>query len=165
MSAVPSARAAEPIEGRWAMAGGKLEIRASGDGFANRWLKQRPGISCPRTDDQDGDMRLRGRGRRYSGAWAWVQRKPSGACVPIGRGPMTVSVSANGRRARLEADPPPGWRDHQSYRLRRIGRLRLARLSGWQRRLLDRPWPPVEQLGAVPPLRRFPFPERAQFAR
>jgi hypothetical protein len=43
------ASASEPIEGRWSMGGGIVELQAEEGAFTSRWIGQRPGIFCPAT--------------------------------------------------------------------------------------------------------------------
>jgi hypothetical protein len=170
------ATAAEPIEGRWSMGGGLVELRRSGDGFASHWVRQRPGILCPAIDDQDGDLRLDGDDGNYSGTWNWVLRSDDGKCESIGRGPVTVTVAADGRTARLEADAPAGYSDHESHALtyvrgdepaglRRLSPEELAAVPDLVDPLeLSKPLDAVE-LAAVPRLQRLPFQGRAPFVR
>jgi hypothetical protein len=157
------ARAAAPIEGRWSMGGGVVELRASGDAFESRWIRQRPGNRCPDLDDRDGDMRLRGSGRALTGTWRWVLRRRDGRCEAIGTGPMAVTVGEDGRTARLEADAPRGFSEHESHTLTRLrdGPQRLDMLSRRELRAIPALAEPGEletgldavELAAVPRLR------------
>jgi hypothetical protein len=170
------AGADEPIEGRWSMGGGVVELRARGDGFESHWIRPRPGLLCPGIDDQDGDMRLEGSGRVYTGTWRWVLHRSDGSCEPIGRGPLTITVSEDGRTARLEADAPSGYSDHETHELMRPPEVAPSRLDELTQRelsavpaLVD----PVElsseldavELAAVPRLQRLPFEGRTPFVR
>jgi hypothetical protein len=170
------AGAAEPIEGRWSMGGGVVELRPAGDGFESRWIRQRPTIDCPKLDDQDGDMRLEGSGRRYSGTWRWVLKRRDGSCESAGRGPMQVAVSEDGSRATLEADAPRGYSDHETHTLRRVPPQAPAALEGLSKRelaafpVLVHPLQlsvelePLE-LAAIPRLQQLPFQGREPFVR
>jgi hypothetical protein len=171
-----AAGAAEPIEGRWSMDGGVVELRAAGGGFESHWISQRPGILCPEIDDQEGNMRLQGSGRTYSGTWTWVLHRADGSCESLGTGPVTVTVALGGRTARLEADAPAGYSDHETHALTRIREAVPTRLDRLSRRklaavplLVD----PMElsaqldavELAAVPRLQQLPFEGRAPFVR
>jgi hypothetical protein len=171
-----AAGAAEPIEGRWSMEGGVLELRASGGGFESHWITQRPGILCPDIDDQDGDMRLAGSGRAYSGTWTWVLHRADGSCESLGTGPVTVTVGRDGRTARLEADAPAGYSDHETHSLTRLGEAPRRRVDGLSRRelsavplLVDPMELPARleavELAAVPRLQQLPFEGRTPFVR
>ena len=128
------ASAAEPIEGRWSMGGGIVELRAVDGGFSSFWISQRPGLLCPEIDDQDGDMRLGGSGLSYTGTWNWVSGSRDGRdCESIGRGPVVVTVSSDGRTAQLEADAPAGYSDHESHTLTRAPAGGGARPGGADR--------------------------------
>jgi hypothetical protein len=169
------ASAAEPIEGRWAMDGGILELRPSGDGFASHWVQQRPGILCPAIDDQDGDLRVAGNGDSYSGTWNWVLYK-GGACRPLGQGSVTITVAADGRTAQLESDAPRGYWAHESHTLTRLPDARFAELgqlsAGELATMPDLVEPlalaaPLDeiQLAAVPRLQQLPFQGREPFVK
>jgi hypothetical protein len=171
------ASAAEPIEGRWSMGGGIVELRAEDGGFASRWISQRPGILCPGIDDQDGDMRLEGSGLSYTGTWNWVSGSRDGRdCESIGRGPVVVTVSADGQTAQLEADAPAGYSDHESHTLTRApdgGLSVFARLSSEELADVPELVAPTElpapfdsaELAAVPRLQQLPFQGRAPFVK
>src|SRR3954447_26111630 len=81
-----TANAKAPVEGRWEMDGGLLELQPGPSGIESDWLRQRSGLSCSGIEDQDGDMHLSGAGRRYTGTWSLHKR--DGSCVAIGRGPL-----------------------------------------------------------------------------
>lgn len=172
----PAAFAREPIAGRWEMGGGVVELSPAAGGFTSRWIKQRPGLSCPSIEDQDGDMRLHGGGGRYSGTWTWSLHGTGGSCTAIGRGPMTLTVAPGGRTARLSGTPPAGYKGREAHELTRIGDIlpgELAPLSGAQRAVLASASPatraraelasladvgllPGARLDALPRLRRLP---------
>jgi hypothetical protein len=176
LAAAPAASAREPIGGRWEMAGGVVELSPAAGGFTSRWIKQRPGLSCPSIEDQDGDMRLKGGGGRYSGTWTWSLHDTDGSCTAIGRGPMTLVVAPGGRTARLSGTPPAGYKGSESHELTRIGDIlpgELEPLSGAQRAVLASASPPSPgsaelasladvgllpgaRLDALPRLRRLP---------
>jgi hypothetical protein len=171
------ASAAEPIEGRWSMGGGIVELRAVDGGFSSRWISQRPGILCPAIDDQDGDMRLEGSGLSYTGTWNWVSGSRDGRdCRSIGRGPVVVTVSADAQTAVLEADAPAGFSDHESHTLTRPpddGLSVFARLSSEELAAVPELMAPTElpppfdsaELTAVPRLQQLPWQGRAPFVR
>jgi hypothetical protein len=172
------AAAAEPIEGRWSMGGGIVELRAEDGGFVSRWIRQRPGILCPEIYDQDGDMRLQGSGLRYTGSWNWVSGSRDGRdCESIGRGPVVVTVSADGQTAQLEADAPPGYDEHESHTLTRAldgGLSVFARLSPEELAGVPALVDPIDltasldsaaELAAVPRLQQLPWQGRAPFVR
>jgi hypothetical protein len=171
------ASAAEPIEGRWSMGGGLVEFRAEDGQFTSRWIRQRPHILCPAIDDQDGDMRLVGGDRRYTGTWNWVLgTRDERNCKSIGRGPVTVEVSADGRTARLEAEAPAGYSDHESHTLTRApgaGLSLLYRLSSEELAAMPALVAPTAlatafdsvDLAALPRLQQLPFQGRAPFVR
>ena len=170
------AGAAEPIEGRWWMEGGVVELRASDGGFEGRWIRQRPGILCPDIDDQHGNMRLRGSGHTYSGTWSWVLHRAEGTCESLGTGPVTVTVRPDGRTATLEADAPAGYSDHETHTLTRIREEAPTRIDGLSRRELSEMPPLVDptelavqldrvELAAVPRLEQLPFEGRTPFVR
>jgi hypothetical protein len=133
-----AAHARVPIEGRWQMDGGLLELRAGAHGVTSHWLRQRKGLSCPKIEDQDGDMVLNGSGRAYTGTWTWSLHLVNGSCKAIGRGPLTVTMSADGRTADLEGAPPEGFTGHESHTLTRPGvrPAELRRLTPEQRAVL-----------------------------
>jgi hypothetical protein len=172
-----AASAAAPVEGRWELSGGIVELRPAGAGlYESHWVRQRAGLSCPGIEDQDGDMRLRGGGGRYSGSWTWSLHDTDGSCKAIGRGPMTLTVAPGGRTARLSGTPPAGYKGRESHELTRIGDIlpgELAPLSGVQRAVLASAGPPTPgraelasladvgllpgaRLDALPRLRRLP---------
>ena len=171
------ASAAEPIEGRWSMGGGIVELRAVDGGFSSFWISQRPGLLCPEIDDQDGDMRLGGSGLSYTGTWNWVSGSRDGRdCESIGRGPVVVTVSSDGQTAQLEADAPAGYSDHESHTLTRApagGLSVFARLSSEELAAVPDLLAPTElpasfdsaELAAVPRLQQLPFQGRAPFVR
>jgi hypothetical protein len=172
----PAASAREPIAGRWEMAGGVVELTPAAGGFTSRWIKQRPGLSCPSIEDRDGDMRLHGSDGRYSGTWTWSLHDTDGSCKAIGRGPMTLTVASGGRTARLSGTPPAGYKGRESHELARVGDNlpgELEPLSGAQRAVLASTSPPTPghaelasladvgllpgaRLDALPRLRRLP---------
>jgi hypothetical protein len=171
-----AAGAAEPIQGRWWMDGGVVELRASDGGFESHWIRQRPGILCPDIDDQDGDMRLGGSGRVYSGTWTWVLHRADGSCESLGTGPVTVMVGADNRTAILEADAPAGYSDHETHSLTRVREAIPTRIDELSRRELSAVPPLVDPmelsaqldavaLAAVPRLQQLPFEGRAPFVR
>jgi hypothetical protein len=133
-----AAHARVPIEGRWQMDGGEFDLRAGPHGVTSHWLRQRKGLSCPKIEDQDGDMVLNGGGRSYTGTWTWSLHLVNGSCKAIGRGPLTVTMSADGRTADLEGSPPEGFTGHESHTLTRPGvrPAALRRLTPEQRALL-----------------------------
>lgn len=173
------ASAAQPIEGRWSMGGGVVELRAEADGsFASHWVEQRPDILCPEIDDQDGDMRLQGSGLHYTGSWNWVSGSRDGRdCESIGRGPVVVTVSADGQSAQLEADAPAGYDDHESHTLTRAaagGLSVFARLSSEELARMPALVDPIDltasldsaaELAAVPRLQQLPWQGRAPFVK
>jgi hypothetical protein len=177
------AAAAEPIEGRWSMGGGLVEFEAEDGEFVSRWIRQRPDILCPAIDDQDGDMRLVGSDRNYTGTWNWVLGSRDGReCRSLGRGPVTLELSADGQTARLEAEAPAGYSDHESHTLTRapdgglslFGRLSSEELAAMPELVAPAELPaPAEvpapfdstELAAVPRLQQLPFQGRAPFVR
>jgi hypothetical protein len=169
------ASAADPIEGRWSMEGGVVELQSSGDGFASHWVRQRPGILCPAIDDQDGDLRVSGNLDSYSGTWNWVLRR-GGVCESLGPGPVTITVAADGRTARLESNAPGGYSAHESHTLKRLPDGRFAKLEDLSAEELATMPDLVEplalaaalediQLAAVPRLEQLPFQGREPFVR
>jgi hypothetical protein len=112
--------AAAPIEGRWSMGGGVVELRPSGDGYESHWIQQRPDILCPDVDDQDGDLQLHGSGDTYRGTWNWVLRRDNGDCESVGLGPVTITVARDGSTARLVGSAPAGYTDKESHTLTRV---------------------------------------------
>ena len=177
--AAPTAQAsaAEPIEGRWAMGGGVVELRADGEGFSSHWIRQRPDILCPAIDDQDGDMLLEGGGASYTGTWNWVLSRRGGrSCESIGRGPVTITVSDDASTARLEADAPAGYAEHESHTLRRVDGEPVSvftRLTADEFADVPALVDPAElpepfdstELAAVPRLQQLPFQGRAPFVK
>lgn len=172
------ASAAEPIEGRWSMGGGVVELRADAGGFTSHWVEQRPDILCPAIDDQDGDMRLEGGGLAYTGTWNWVLGSRNGSdCKSLGRGPVTITVGADGQTAQLEADAPAGYDDHESHTLTRApdgGLSVFARLSTDELAGVPELMDPIDlsaslgsaaELAAVPRLQQLPFQGRAPFTK
>jgi len=172
------ASAAEPIEGRWSMGGGIVELRADAGGFTSHWVEQRPDILCPAIDDQDGDMRLEGAGLAYTGTWNWVLGSRSGSdCESLGRGPVTITVSADGQTAQLEADAPAGYDEHESHALTRapgdglsvFARLAPGELAGVPALVdpldLSVPVDSAAELAAVPRLQQLPWQGRAPFVK
>jgi hypothetical protein len=167
------ASAADPIEGRWSIEGGIVELHPSGDGFASDWIEQRPGILCPAIDDQDGDLRVSGNRDSYSGKWNWVLRR-GGVCASLGPGPVTITVAADGRTARLESNAPGGYSAHESHRLTRLPDGRFAQLEDLSAEELATMPELVEPLAlftalddirleAVPRLEQLPFQGREPF--
>jgi hypothetical protein len=164
--------ASEPIEGRWSMGGGVVELRPSGEGFESHWVQQRPDTLCPHIDDKDGDVQLHGSGRRYRGTWNWVLRRGD-ECEPVGLGPVTVTVDKGGRTARLEGDAPHGYSEHEAHTLRRLpeslGQPSLDELDAVPQlvALLKLAPAPLDaiQLAAVPRLQQLPFQGRAPFVK
>lgn len=171
-----AASAREPIAGRWETSGGQVDLLPAAGGFTSRWITQRPGLSCPSIEDRDGDMLLRGSGRRYTGSWTWSLHDTDGSCTAIGRGPMTLTVAPGGRTARLVGRPPRGYKGRESHELTRIGDIlpgELPPLSDAQRGMLASASPatagraelasltdvgllPGARLDALPRLRRLP---------
>lgn len=169
--------AAEPIEGRWSMGGGIVELRAADGEFTSRWVSQRPDILCPAIDDQDGDMRLVGSDLSYTGTWNWVAgTRDARDCKSIGRGQITVTVSADRKTAQLEAEAPAGYSDHESHTLTRapdgvlsvFSRLSSEELAGVPALVataeLPAPFDSAE-LAAVPRLQQLPWQGRAPFVK
>ena len=171
--ATAPAHAAAPIEGRWSMGGGVVELRPSGEGFESHWIQQRPDILCPDIDDQDGDLQLHGTGSTYRGTWNWVMRLDDGQCESVGLGPVTVRVAADGRTARLEGDAPEGFDEHELHTLGRlpddIGQPSLDRLDAVPRLVspfeLGPPRLDAVQLASVPRLQQLPFQGREPFVK
>jgi hypothetical protein len=172
--AVP-ASAADPIEGRWSMEGGIVELLPSGEGFESHWVTQRPGILCPAIDDQDGDLRVTGKLDSYSGTWNWVLRR-GGVCKSLGPGPVTITVAADGLTARLESNAPPGYSANEAHTLTRLpdGRFsELQELSAGELATMPDLVEPLAlaasldeiQLAAVPRLEQLPFQGRAPFVK
>ena len=169
------ASAADPVEGRWSMEGGIVELVRSGEGFASHWVKQRPGILCPAIDDQDGDLRVAGNLDRYSGTWNWVLRR-GGVCESLGPGPVTITVATDRRTARLESNAPPGYSSHEAHTLTRLpdGRFsELEELSAGELATMPDLVEPLAlaaslgeiQLAAIPRLEQLPFQGRAPFVK
>jgi hypothetical protein len=165
--------AAAPVEGRWSMGGGVVELRASGDGFESHWIQQRPDIRCPDIDDQDGDLQLHGEGDTYRGTWNWVLKRDNGQCESVGLGPVTITVAADGRTARLVGEAPKGYTDRESHVLRRVP-ADLVHPSLDNLEAVPELVMPVElgppaldavQLAAVPRLQQLPFQGREPFVK
>jgi hypothetical protein len=94
--------------GSWDLANGIFEFNRIGTGrtFADVVVRQRPGVFCPKINDQDHQMVLRhARGRIYTGTWAWFYVD---TCEFAGYGALTVTVWWDGERATFVADPPKG---------------------------------------------------------
>jgi hypothetical protein len=167
------AGAAAPIEGRWSFEGGIVELRQSGDGFESHWVQQRPDILCPHIDDQDGDLQLHGTGITYKGTWNWVLRRDDGQCESVGLGPVTITVAAGGRTARLDGDAPKGYSDHEAHTLTRmpsaLARLSLHDLDTVPELVAPLTLGPAKldavQLAAVPRLQQLPFQGREPFVK
>jgi hypothetical protein len=123
-------------------------------------------------------MRLEGGGLDYSGSWNWVLGSRDGRdCKSLGRGPVTVTVSPDGQSARLEADAPAGYDDHETHTLTRapddglsvFARLAPAELDGVPDLVdpmdLSVPVDSAAELAAVPRLQQLPWQGRAPFVR
>jgi hypothetical protein len=170
-----TAHASAPVEGRWEMDGGLFELRPGPDGITSHWLRQRSGLSCPRVEDQDGDMHLSGSGRRYTGTWTWSLHKVDGSCAAIGRGPLSVVVARDGKTAELQGTPPTGFTGSETHTLTRPGvrvpplrtlsRAERAVLAGARRVASPRPQAaflaavglfPGARLDTLPRLQRLP---------
>jgi hypothetical protein len=170
-----AAHAQLPVEGRWQMGDGVVELHSGADGIESHWVKQRSGLSCPAIEDRDGDMHLSGSGRGYTGTWTWGLHKVDGSCEAIGRGPLTVTVAPDGKTAELHGDPPPGFTGSESHTLtrpgvrvpplRRLSQAQRAVLAGARRVASPAPEPaflaavglfPGARLDSLPRLQRLP---------
>jgi hypothetical protein len=167
------ANATAPIEGRWSMGGGVVELRPSGDGFESHWIQQRPDILCPDIDDKDGDLQLHGQGDTYRGTWNWVLRRDNGKCESVGLGPVTIKVAADRRTATLEGEAPKGYSEKESHTLMRVpadlvqpSLDDLATVPDLVMPLeLGPPALSAVQLAAVPRLQQLPFQGREPFVK
>jgi hypothetical protein len=165
--------AAAPVEGRWSMGGGVVELRSNGDGYESHWIQQRPDILCPEIDDQDGDLQLRGRGDTYRGTWNWVLKRDDGRCESVGLGPVTITVAADRRTARLVGEAPKGYTEEEAHTLRRVP-AELVQPSLDDLAAVPDLVTPLElgppalnavQLAAVPRLQQLPFQGREPFVK
>jgi hypothetical protein len=159
--ALPSAaHARAPVEGRWEMDDGLLELKPGPHGIESDWLRQRSGLSCPDIEDQDGDLHLSGAGRRYTGTWTWSLHKTDGSCVAIGRGPVSIVVAPDDKTAELHGTPPAGYNGSETHALTRPG-VRvppLRKLSQAEQALVATGGLfPGTQLASMPRLQRLPI--------
>jgi Copper binding proteins, plastocyanin/azurin family len=101
------AATAEPLVGRWEMAGGIFEFVEQGSGmFTNRVIRQRTGVVCGAVNDRNGQLVLRKKAERvYVGTWQWFDTT---SCQRAGRGAITITVAKKGATAKMVALPPPG---------------------------------------------------------
>jgi hypothetical protein len=96
------------IAGAWDVANGIFEFQRTGaaNTFTDVVIRQRPGVFCPRTNDQNGQMVLHhALGRVYTGTWAWYYVD---TCKFAGYGPLSVRLWWDGHRATFVAGPPTG---------------------------------------------------------
>lgn len=115
------------IVGSWDLANGIFEFNRTGRGntFADVVIRQRPGVFCPKINDQDDQMVLhRARHRIYTGTWAWFY---VGTCKFAGYGALTVTLWWDGERATFVADPPEGLAglSHTFY----MSRVKMSRVK------------------------------------
>ena len=107
-SRVSSNGAARTIAGTWYVANGIFEFRraAAENTFTDVVISQRPGVFCPRVNDQNGQMVLHhAHGRVYVGTWAWYYVN---TCKFAGYGQLTVTLWWDGHRATFVAESPEG---------------------------------------------------------
>ena len=117
-----SAPASRTIAGTWSIANGVFEFRRTGDTFTDVVISQRPGVFCPKINDQNGQMVLHQRkalghdgSRVYTGTWMWYY---VGSCRFAGFGRLTVTLWWAGNRGVFVANPPgglPGGSSHTFF--------------------------------------------------
>ena len=115
--------AARTIAGTWYVADGIFEFRrGAGNTFTDVVISQRPGVFCPRVNDQNGQMVLHqahAHGRVYVGTWAWYYVN---TCKFAGYGQLTVTLWWDGDRATFVAESPEGLpRSSHIFLINRIG--------------------------------------------
>jgi hypothetical protein len=105
----PAGSSGPSLVGSWTIFGGVFRFVKTGrNTYRDQVIKQRPGVFCPRVNDQNGQIvlhRLHRHGRYYAGTWQWFY---SDNCKPAGFGPVTFILWRAGTIGVFTADPPAG---------------------------------------------------------
>jgi hypothetical protein len=110
------------LAGSWNVQGGVFRFARNSHGqFVDTVVKQRPGVFCPAINDKSDQIVLTQQKKNpleYKGTWKWF----FSSCSFAGNGPTTITLSANGRTAKLVSDPPSGIGGSvEIFTIKRIG--------------------------------------------
>jgi hypothetical protein len=115
--------AGNTIAGRWLFLFGDFEFRYSGGRtFTDDVISQRPGVACPKVNDQDGQVLLRQSAAHpliYTGTWEWFN---PASCASAGFGRISIQLWRTKPFANVTAYPPAGYGNaRQTFRITRLG--------------------------------------------